>query len=281
MSVYGQRGPLVRVAYLLVAVVWWLLTGRGRWGRARVVTLCYHGVKPQERERFRRQMSSIAGRAITVTDMGTAERQPRSLPRVCVTFDDAFANLLDNALPVTRALDIPVTVFAVTDNLGSRPAWKIAADCPDASEATMTARQVVEAAGDPGVTFGSHSATHRTLAELPLSEARDELARSKATLEELLERPVEDLAFPYGASHPAVVSAAFAAGYRRVFSLEPPVGHNGSDNPGAVFGRMRMTPDAWPIEHMLTTAGAYGWLPPVRRLLRRARRTLGRPLPRS
>ena len=70
VNVYGKRGPLVRCVYLAVAISWWLLTGFGRLGRPRVVTLCYHGVTRDQRDRFRRQMALIAGRTVSAAAIG-------------------------------------------------------------------------------------------------------------------------------------------------------------------------------------------------------------------
>ncbi len=279
MSVYARRGTTVRVIYVAVALLWWLLTGGGRWGGPRVVTLCYHGVTRRQRKRFRRQMERIAGRAVpsaaagAVPASGSGGRRG-SLPGVCVTFDDAFANLLENALSVTRALRIPVTLFAVAEGLGSRPGWEMDRGHPDRDEPMMSADQLAEAAA-AGCTIGSHSATHRRLDELSPAEARQELSRSKALLEGLLGRPVEEFAFPHGAFDRQLVEDAFAAGYKRLFTLDP--SSSATADRGRVVGRMPMSPDVWPIEHMLTTTGAYAWLPAVRRFVHRLRQARRRP----
>jgi peptidoglycan/xylan/chitin deacetylase (PgdA/CDA1 family) len=256
MTVYDKRGPVARVVYLIVAVLYWLGTGFGRVGRRDVVTLCYHGVKPDQRRRFARQMAWIAR---------------RGRGRVRVTFDDAFANLLDNALPVMHELGIPATVFAVTGNLGSRPDWEIAADHPDASEPTMTAAQIRLAAADCSTTFGSHGATHRRLTDLSADEVYWELKESRTALEQITGTDVEDFAPPHGACDEALVDAAIAAGYRRVFTLDEPRDQRDDGARGRVNGRMKMSPDVWPIEFALTAAGAYRWLPGIRRLIRRRR----------
>jgi peptidoglycan/xylan/chitin deacetylase (PgdA/CDA1 family) len=254
MSVYDKRGPVVRVAYLVVAVLCWLATGFGRLGRRGVVTLCYHGVKPHRRRRFARQMAWIA-------------RHRRG--RVRVTFDDAFANLLDNALPVMHELGIPATVFAVTGNLGSPPRWEIAGDHPDATEPTMTVDQIWLAEADYGVTFGSHGATHRRLTDLSPDEVYWELKESRTALEHIAGREVEDFAAPHGACDEGLVDAAIAAGYRRVFTLDEPRSDAADGAQRRVIGRMKMSPDVWPIEFALTASGAYRWLPWIRRLIRR------------
>jgi peptidoglycan/xylan/chitin deacetylase (PgdA/CDA1 family) len=249
MSVYASRGPAVRVLYLLIAFLYWPVAMI----RRRRVTLCYHGVLPRQRTEFARQMRWLARRG---TD------------RVRLTFDDAFANLLDNALPVLTELNIPVTIFAVTGNLGSRPAWDIAPDHPDASEVTMTAAQMRLAAAECPVTFGTHGVTHRRLTELPDDEAHRELVESKRDLEWILDTTIHDFAAPHGACDEALIASALTAGYRRVHVTEEPPRKSAQRAEGHVIGRMKMSPDAWPIEFELTAFGAYGWLPGFRKLVR-------------
>lgn len=53
-------------------------------------------------------------------------------------------------------------------------------------------------AADPLAEVGSHTLTHRRLSQLPLDEAREELAASKARLERELGTAVRHLAYPYG-----------------------------------------------------------------------------------
>jgi peptidoglycan/xylan/chitin deacetylase (PgdA/CDA1 family) len=271
MNLYGRRGPLVRLAFLAAALATWVLTGFGRLSRVRVVTLCYHGVTPHQAALFARQMSALAGHTLATCHLPEAARGARrgTPPRVCVTFDDGFANLLDNALPLTRRLGIPVTIFAVTGNLGHPPRWALAPHHPDSAEPTMTAEQLATAALDPLCTIGSHTVTHRDLTRLRSDELASELAGSRAALESILNRPVEDFAFPYGAVDRRVIEAALAAGYRRVYTLDPypsPPGHD-----GRIVSRMLMTPDVWPIEFRLTVAGAYSWIAPLKGWLRRDR----------
>ncbi len=269
MTPYGRHGLPLRLVCLAIAVACWVATGLGRWRRDGVVTLCYHGVRAGQAARFRRQMTRITRRVVGPAGMRAASAEPRSgPPRVCVTFDDAFANLLETALPVTRELGLPVTVFVVTGNLGSRPAWAMADGHPDAGEVTMSATQIRDAAADHRITWGSHGATHRPLTDLPPAEVTVELAASAAALEDLLGWRVEDFAFPYGACSEQLVAAAADCGYRRVYTLDSSLPRFGDVD---VVGRMAMSPDAWPIEFVLTAAGAYGWLPRCRTLLRRLR----------
>jgi peptidoglycan/xylan/chitin deacetylase (PgdA/CDA1 family) len=254
--VYAARGSLVRVIYLVIAIAAWLVAGLRRRRHAAPITLCYHGVTAAQQPRFERQMRRLAAGGGAVS----------------VTFDDAFANLRATALPVTTDLDIPVTIFAVSGNLGGPPHWRLPADHPDADEPTIDAWQLAELASEPTITIGSHGLTHAPLPSLAPAQARAELVGSRYDLERLTGRPVTEFAFPHGRCDDGLIDEAFAAGYLTVHVLDEVPGRRG--HRGTVVDRFGMSPDVWPVEFALTIAGAYRWLPPLRRWLRRRRLSL-------
>ncbi len=132
---------------------------------------------------------------------------------------------------------------------------------------TLSAGQISRAQGGL-CRIGSHTLTHPDLRALSPGSVREQLVRSRNRLREIVQGPVEDLALPFGSYDVGVLAAARAAGYRRVFTLDPclrPL------QPG-VIGRFSMAPDVWAWEFRLTCAGGYAWLWPWRRLLRRLRR---------
>ena len=73
MSTYGKRGALVRLLYLMVAMVWYVLSLGGRLGRGSVVVLCYHGIRGDQCKSFRWQMSRVSGK--TVETLATKEKK--------------------------------------------------------------------------------------------------------------------------------------------------------------------------------------------------------------
>ena len=235
-----------------------------------LVILYYHGVQNYQREEFARQLDVMleAGRPVALDrdDEGGDWR-----PAIAVTFDDAFASVLRNALPELARRNIPATVFVPTGSIGGPPKWQMREGSPDSKERVMTAEELLGAAG-PLVTFGSHTVTHRRLGELPDDEALKELADSKAELERILGTPVEAVAFPHGSYTRRTLELARAAGYKRAYSIEPGV----SRLKGEEFVRPRVWADldGWRTAHWLKARGAYACLAPVQRLLRslRARR---------
>lgn len=69
----------------------------------------------------------------------------------------------------------------------------------------MNQDELLQMAAHPLVTIGAHTETHRFLAGLPEAEARQEIQGNKAWLENLLDRPVSYLAYPFGS--PGAVGA--------------------------------------------------------------------------
>jgi peptidoglycan/xylan/chitin deacetylase (PgdA/CDA1 family) len=269
MSTCARHSLLVRVVYLLVALLWWLasrVAGLLRGGHRGVVVLCYHGVPDSQRSRFAWQMARVADRTIDAGNVEPAAAASAARPRVCVTFDDAFANLLRNALPIMQQLEIPATIFAVPGNLDDTPRWLMPPDHPEAREPVMSAAQLARTQSSL-CRIGSHTLTHPDLTSLSPAHLRQQLVQSRRQLRQLLQLDVEDLALPFGAGNSRVLAAACDAGYKRIFTLEPclqPLA------PG-IIGRFSMEPDAWRCEFLLTCAGAYVWLRPWRRFLRRLR----------
>ena len=254
---FGQRRLLVRVAYLACALVAWPWAKLTTRAPSRQVVFCYHGVRRAQAGAFRRQLHALEGKCAGVV----------------LTFDDAFENLTENAIPALRAAELPATLFAVTGNLGAPPAWIMPPNHEDRNESTMTAERLRQVAASGWVRIGSHTVTHRHLADLDDEAVWWELTESKRQLERILAARVEDLALPHGSYDDRVLRLARKAGYRRVYTLDERVVDEGDEARG-VYGRFLVSPDVWPIEIILTGAGAYAWLYPWRRFVRRMRRSL-------
>jgi len=261
----GIANPSLRAAYFAGSIVRGVSLKLGIRTHARGwVTLYYHAVTAAERKEFDMHVKVAAPRAARTSDIGVSGCETG--PCVCFTFDDGFASLLENAIASLVARRVPATVFAVSDNLGRKPEWRLAPGDPDAGERVMTAAELRSLPEDL-ITIGSHTATHKRLDELPLDEARIELTRSKKSLEDVLGRPVTALAFPHGAYTDEVVQAAYDAGYRQLFTIEA-CAHPGP-LPMGLIGRFAASPVETELEFRLKIAGAYDWLYHVRHTKRR------------
>lgn len=268
-----KRGLIIRVIYLCISLAWYLLTGFGRRYRTSAVVLCYHGVTAANKKAFARQIELIHDCIRPVGVLPPASSAGKE-PFVWVTFDDAFANLLENALPVFFGAQGRPMIFAVPESFGRTPSWNMPSSHPDRRERVMTREEFASGVRAGFFCAGSHTLTHPCLPKLDRICIEKEALESKLRLETLIKGSVQDLALPYGANTVEVAEIVLRAGYARVFTLEPRVVTSTEEK---VIGRFGMTPDAWPAEFILTCRGAYAWLYGVRRLLRSVRQKCRRP----
>ena len=199
---------------------------------ADVLVLCYHAlserfpaalsVMPAAFERQLALLKRSGYRGVTFAEAVEA----RSGRVVAVTFDDAFLSVLRVAKPLLDAVGYPATVYAPTAYLDTpeRPLKWDGIDQWHGGEhehelLPMSWDQLGELA-DAGWEVGSHTHTHPHLSQVTDDRAlRDELAESKATVEQRLGRPCTTLAYPYGDYDERVVAAAGAAGYAAAGTL--------------------------------------------------------------
>lgn len=160
---------------------------------------------------FEEQCEHLAAHA-TVLSLGdalAALRGERPLPprAVVITFDDGTADLPEHAVPILVRHRLPATIFVATDfversrpfpNSGTPMSWQAAAD----------------ACSTGLVDIGSHTHTHRVLADVDAAEAADELDRSIGLIQDRLGREVHDFAYPKAVEGSVAAATAVAARFR-------------------------------------------------------------------
>jgi len=94
----------------------------GRKKPARIVVLYYHSVPAEKRAGFARQMDTLlrCSKPIATGALAQAARGERC---TAVTFDDAYRNVMENALPELQRRNIPTTIYVVPGALGGTPNW--------------------------------------------------------------------------------------------------------------------------------------------------------------
>lgn len=169
-----------------------------------------------DHRRFAAQMALLARLNWTVLNLDQALACLRGdvpTPRraLVLTFDDAYENFADYALPVLQRHGFPATVYAISGWLGRRADW-FAKDPGRPIPRLMSGARLRELrAAD--ITIGSHSANHVKLGETDPRTRRAELRDSKAALEDLLGEPVRHLGYPFGSFDLDTVRAAAETGY--------------------------------------------------------------------
>ena len=162
--------------------------------------------------------------ALTVTELAEAVRAGALSERaVAITFDDGFATVVRDAVPLLRERGLRATVFCVAAHLGGLNDFP--ADPPEIPKRTLADEgELREAVAEGVLEVGSHGMRHLPLAGLDGERLRDELAASRRLLEERVGAPVRSFAYPYavvpGEAALAVVretyDAAVASGLARV-----------------------------------------------------------------
>jgi peptidoglycan/xylan/chitin deacetylase (PgdA/CDA1 family) len=148
-------------------------------------------------------------------------REGQGLPEkpVLFTFDDAYADLVEHALPVLRRYGFGAAVYVVTGHLGGTNAWDEARGFSPLP--LMTADQIRDWAAQ-GIEFGAHSRTHVDLTTLTPSSLREEVVGSGKDLESILGSRVASFAYPYG-FHNQAVDDCVRAVFDLAFIVDPKV----------------------------------------------------------
>jgi peptidoglycan/xylan/chitin deacetylase (PgdA/CDA1 family) len=222
----------------------------------RGVVLYYHAVKPDQRQRFARQLDTLIRQA-SLFPAGSPEVMRSGRRNIAVTFDDGFRSVLDNAVPELTKRCIPFTVFIPSGCLGERPSWVHDPNHPSWHERVLSRAELRALVAVPLATLGSHSVNHPNLLRLDKPEARCELEDSRAALEAAAGVVVDLFSFPHGGHNRVLVDQASIAGYRRVFTVQPSRVDRNADP--FVVGRVATDPDDWAAEFRLKLAGAYRW----------------------
>ena len=151
---------------------------------------------------------------IDYLDFASGRRLLRDFPRrpIVLTFDDGYADNYTNLLPLMQRYGYRGVLYLLGDFDLRHNQWDLAADPTEPHAALMDPAQK-QAFVAAGWEIGAHTMTHPRLTTLPLAQAAEEMARSKAALETVLQTAVVSFAYPYGDLNEAVKAAARAAGF--------------------------------------------------------------------
>jgi peptidoglycan/xylan/chitin deacetylase (PgdA/CDA1 family) len=166
--------------------------------------LCYHAIQEGDGpmrihpDRFRELVDVLAKRgavSLSVDQVGDHIRTARPFPdrAICLTFDDGYTGLCDEALPVLAAAGFIATVFVVTGQIGGRAVWN-----GGDRHSRLLGRDELRELKAAGWEVGSHSHRHREMTALADSEIVDDFERSIDVLEDLLQQRPHSFAYPYG-----------------------------------------------------------------------------------
>ena len=120
--------------------------------------------------------------------------------KVVITFDDVPNDVYVNAIPILREFSIPYTLYIATGLIGTR--------------GFLSKEKIVELSRDSLCTIGSHTVSHCMLKRKEVNR-KHEFSESKKVLEQLIGKPIEHFAYPYGtpfAISPKVIEQMSSSG---------------------------------------------------------------------
>jgi len=179
---------------------------------------------------------------VSLQDVVSAIQHNTTLPEnaVAITFDDGYANILDNAHPILADLGFPYTVFINPDEIGVGPKQ-------------LTWEQVIAMHND-GVVFANHTLDH--LHMLNGEQAMGERAwlekvwrnveSAEKKIEDKLDISLKYLAYPFGEYNTALANKLKAEGYIGFGQ------HSGAVGPSSDMQALPRFPAAGPYANLAT-----------------------------
>ncbi len=213
----------------------WLARTRGHPDERAVRILLYHRVSDDRDplavppRRFRDQMDYLASEGFRVVSLLEALELLDSesvAPRtVGLTFDDGFADLRDEALPVLARHGFRATVFIATGVTDGRLSFPWYEHQPP----VLGWDDVLALDREGTLRFEAHTVSHPNLLSVDDATAAAEIGDSRRELGVRLGRPVSAFAYPAGLFGDRERRLVAAAGYSAAVSCEPGVNVAGTD----------------------------------------------------
>ena len=124
---------------------------------------------------------------------------------VRITFDDGNVSDVEHALPALSERGLHATFFVVAGRIG---------------QPGFLDRDDIRTLAGAGMTIGCHGLRHRPWRDLDDRELRREHFDARRLLEEIVERPVDEVACPFGSYDRRVLGSLRRARYRTVYTSD-------------------------------------------------------------
>ncbi|MCE5221167.1 MAG: polysaccharide deacetylase family protein [Clostridium sp.] len=124
---------------------------------------------------------------------------------IVITFDDGYMNNYYNAFPILKDFNMVATIFCITSNLDGT---------------YYLSKDAINQMSNYGIDIQSHTVNHLHLDKLTYGEQLTELKKSKQTLESIMGKKVDSIAYPFGDFNDDSIKAAKEAGYTLGFTTK-------------------------------------------------------------
>ena len=135
---------------------------------------------------------------------------------ISITFDDGFADVLEDAAPIMSKLNIPFTVFVSPKLVIERNEY-------------LSIIQLKELSKLDICTIGAHGYSHEPLTNLSLDNIKNEIYNSKQWLEDTIGKNVFFMSYPHGVVNNFIKNEVKNVGFISASSSKPGVNTLNSD----------------------------------------------------
>lgn len=197
-------------------------------GKLPVILL--HGIEPAPSGRYEISngafdylcgtLKSYGYQTITLLDLVNHFDKGKPLPPkpVIITADDGYQSMYVNAFPILKKYGYKMTIFLITSMIGDKEANRRLNDFDYGNDniprRAMLIWPEIRVMSKYGCEFQSHTWSHRIISNIPVEDARMELAQSKSDIEINTGKPCIFVAWPHGAYSGEVLGLLGSTGYR-------------------------------------------------------------------
>jgi len=199
----------------------------------KALIICYHCIKdeawshlrPTKVADFENQMQYLSKvyNPISLERIAQHIQNGTPLPSkaIAVTFDDGYQDNYENAYPILKKYNIPVTFFLTTSFIGTGkiPMWDNGYYTSE--KALMLSWEHVREMSDSGISFGSHTLSHPFLTRIPRKQAQREIHLSKDIIAQQIGKPVTIFSYPSGDFNSEIKGIVKETGYSAAVSTIP------------------------------------------------------------
>ncbi|MCK9204811.1 MAG: polysaccharide deacetylase family protein [Saccharofermentanaceae bacterium] len=121
-----------------------------------------------------------------------AEKDPLPKKTIIITFDDAYVNFRDGALPALKKYNFSATLFIPVAFIGKTNIWD------HGNDQILAAADLKHLANNEPVEFGIHSFLHKNYRDMAIEDMEEDLKNCRETLDFYGIPFARVLAYPYG-----------------------------------------------------------------------------------
>ena len=157
-----------------------------------------------------RTLSLLGYQGLSMTSLMPYLRGEKTGNVVGITFDDGYANNLENAAEVLKKFNFSSTCYVVSELLGKTNVWDH--DIGIAPAPLMDLSQLLHWIAS-GQEVGSHTQHHVDLTAIDKQTSQEEILNSRVSLSQQLNTDVQQFCYPYGRYDPEHADMVKASGY--------------------------------------------------------------------